>query len=681
MTPELRAAPLLVIDFETYYDSEYTLKKMSTTEYVYDPRFEVVGVSVRFGANRVWMEEAQFRAFAEQLDWSKVAGLAHHAQFDGLILWHHYGRVQPAYWYDTLSMARAVWGDTAANDLGSLMERYGVGQKGHQVHDAKGKRRADFSRHEWLDYGVYGVGDVDGTAAVFERLVPHVPAEELDLIDVTVRMYTEPGLVLDTSMMAQYVGEEAARKQALIDRVGADKKTLSSADKFAGLLSGMGYEVPMKQSPTAKQPDGSPKLIPAFAKTDPAFQEMLLGSDEELALLCEARLNAKSAGNETRSIRLLQAGSCGRALPVYLKYAGAGTYRWSGGDKTNWQNFERTNKKNPRKGVVRKSICAPAGYKIVAGDASQIEARFNAWFSGEQYLVDLFASGADVYSRFGTTIYNRPVDRKNNPEDEVPGHVAKTAILGLGYQMGHLRFGAELLKGANGGAPVQFVAADLEKLHIDPGPFLANPKNVEAILAMPSRLSTVEKLIHWTVAHYIVEVYRSTNSRIKANWGDMKQVIELMASGWRGRIGRNQIIEVVDDGLLLPSGMVMHYRGLRDEGDGQYSYMAKRGERSRLYGGMLTENLCQALCRIIVSDAMHRLAKEGWRPRAPGARLRDGFKVASMEHDAIIGLTPEAEAPYWSNLLLQYLSTPPSWAPDLPLAAEGGFGDTLASAK
>lgn len=657
---------LLTLDAETFYDSEYTLKKLSTTEYVFDPRFELIGMGVTLDGRKVWMEEPQWRAFAKALDWSQVAVLAHHAHFDGLILSYHYG-VRPCQWFDTLSMARAIHGETKAADLDSLMRYYEVGEKGHEVVAAKGKRRVDFTQTEWNQYGVYCLNDCTGTRDVFRKMLPGFPRRELDLIDITVRMYTEPSLLLDMPKMEEYLAWEIARKEDLLRRIGATRADLSSSDKFAELLRSIGVEPPTKDSPKTKNSDGSPKQIWAFAKTDPTFQELLADENDNVRWLCEARQGAKSVGNETRSGRLIGIGAGGRALPVYLKYAGAGTFRWSGADKVNWQNFERLNKKDPRKGTIRRSICAPAGHFIVGGDAAQIEARFNAWYSGQTDLVDAFATGKDAYSLFASVIYNRHIDRKKNPDDEIPGHVGKTSVLGLGFQMGYKKFGGEMLKGAGGAAPVQFTAADIEKLGIDPRTFLDNPHNVAEVAALPSRLSLKDKVLHYIVAHHIVGVYRRTNDKIVANWGTNKEIINLMAQGYTGPVGNGDIFSLVKDGILLPSGLVMHYRDLRLE-DKQYTYLAKRGKRSKLYGGLLTENLTQALCRIIVSDAMWRLHK-------------DGLKIVHMEHDFIGGVCPIPEAVYWKERLLEEIATPPDWAPGIPLAAEGGYGLTLADTK
>jgi len=317
--------------------------------------------------------------------------------------------------------------------------------------------------------------------------------------------------------------------------------------------------------------------------------------------------------------------------------------------------------------MIRQYIMAPEGYMIVGGDASQIEARFNAWFSGEKWLVDAFAAGEDIYSKFASVAFARPINRRDNPEDEIPGFIGKTCILGMGFGVGWLKLGQEFLSG-RAGPSVSFDRSYLDKLSIDPGPFLSDAKNVELIRALPSRLPLVDRLIHFTVAHYFVKVYRGQNKAIVKNWRYMEHIIKRMLNKEYGRTGPNGILEIVEDGVRLPSGLVVHYLDLRAEEGGNYTYYSKRGGRVQLYGAKLMENLTQALCRIIVADAMVRLKK-------------DGLRIVSMEHDAIIGLSIEEYAAAWLARILHEISSRPVWAPDLPLAAEGGFGKTLAKAK
>src|SRR5687767_3387670 len=89
---------VITLDFETFYGDDYTLSKMTNESYVRDPRFETIGCGVKVDHGpTVWTDEAGLRSWAATVDWSRVAVLAHHTHFDGLIFAHHYG-INPAFW-------------------------------------------------------------------------------------------------------------------------------------------------------------------------------------------------------------------------------------------------------------------------------------------------------------------------------------------------------------------------------------------------------------------------------------------------------------------------------------------------------------------------------------------------------------------------------------------------------
>jgi len=95
---------ILTIDWETYYDREYSLSKMTTEEYIRDDRFEVIGVAVKEDDNEtVWYDNKHMTAsrFAKLYDWKNCLVLAHNTQFDGAILSWRYG-IKPKGWLDTL---------------------------------------------------------------------------------------------------------------------------------------------------------------------------------------------------------------------------------------------------------------------------------------------------------------------------------------------------------------------------------------------------------------------------------------------------------------------------------------------------------------------------------------------------------------------------------------------------
>lgn len=690
---------LISLDFETYYDRDYTLRKMATSDYVRDPRFEtlLVGVKVNDAATVV-LDAPTFAAWVRAVDWSRCAVLAHHAHFDGLILAHHYG-VKPAMWFCTLSMARPLHGTDVGGSLEELMPFYGVGAKGREIENAVGKHAADFTPEEWARFADYCRNDVDGMKGIFDgMLVEGFPESELLLIDTTIRMFTEPSFVTDEALLNEVLVDERARKAELLERVGLDKKTIGSNEKLAEVFRSFGVEPPRKKSPKAKNPDGTLAMIYAFAKSDPGMQELLEHPDDEVRFLAEARVAIKSSINESRTLRMLEAGAGGRRVPVYLKYAAAHTHRWGGGDKRNFQNFERTNKKDPKKGRIRKALRAPDGHHLVVADSNAIEARMLAWFAGHDELVAGFAENRDVYSAFASRVYRRHVDRKKNPEDEIPGHVGKTAILGLGYQMGWAKFAATLAAGPMGAPPIVFTAQEAEGLGVRVEDYFADPElypgpnqpgyikrrraNWRKVEAMPSRLPLPERLVHCAVAAYLVRMYRDTNAPIAELWSEMERVIEAMAEGDEFAFGPGGCVRTVRHGLVMPSGLTLKYPGLErrvevtidDEGEEHtrvhYSFLDGHYGKTRkhIYGGLLVENIIQALARCVV-------AEQALRVRAAG------FHIVTTTHDEIVACVPEADAQRCLDATIRIMKTAPSWAAGCPLNAEGGFGRSYGEVK
>ena len=652
---------LIVVDFETYYDAEYSLSKMTTEAYVRDPRFEVIGVGVRDGKTRLWLERSEFMEWLRCERFVKTAALlAHHAHFDGLILSHHFG-IRPAFWFDTLSMARALHGTEVGNSLGTLMPKYGLGEKGHEVIEAKGKHRRDFTPAEYAAYGEYCLNDCDGAFGLAKAMVPQFDETELRLIDTTVRMFSEPSLRVDSEKLSKYLAWERARKAALLEQCGADKSTLMSNDKLAALFQTLQVEPPTKVSPATG------KEIFAFAKSDPGMQELLEDPRDEVRWVAEARIAVKSTINETRTERLLGAGARGE-LPIYLKFSGAHTHRWAGGDSMNPQNWERTNDDNPRKGVIRQSLLAPEGKVVVACDSGAIEARMTAWMAGHDRLVQAFADGADIYSEFATHIYKRKVDRKKNKEDKLPGFVGKVCILGLGYGMGWKKFAGTMLAGAMGGPPVVFTREDAANMSVNVRFFEGDYEG--DVRALVSRLGYDDLLVHCAVAKHIVDEYRRSNAPITRLWRKMDAMLKTMAidSNYK-RDMFFPYLEVERHRIRLPGGLYLRYPGLEAKEDGCSYLSGHAKKRVRAYGGSMTENVVQALARRVVAEQMLRIQDEL------------GLHIVTMTHDEVVVIVDEGLAESTLSAMVQIMKTAPAWAKGLPLAAEGGFGRSYGEAK
>ena len=548
---------ILTIDFETYYSADLGFAKQTTEEYVRDPRFEVVGVSVQVeDGEPEWYSGDMLGtyAFLKKFDWENSLALAHNAMFDGFILSEHF-QIKPKGWLDTLSMGRALHGTNVGGSLKVLAEFYGIGEKGTEVEDAKGLRRTDFPTAQLAQYGEYCKNDVRLTWKLFGCMSEGFPGVELRLIDLTIRMFTDPVLQLDEDMLKAHLVGEQQRKASIL--ASYNKDDLMSNPKFADLLRLHGVSPPMKISAATK------KETYAFSKTDEAFKELLEHENTAVQALVAARLGTKSTIEETRTERFIGIATRG-PMPVPLRYYAAHTGRWGGDDKLNLQNL-------PRASMLKKAILAPAGYLMIDSDSSQIEARTLAWLAGQDDLVEAFDRGEDVYKIMASAIYGKPVEKISKDER----FVGKTTILGAGYGMGAAKFQAQL-------------------------------KNFGVVVTLDE-------------AKRIIDTYRATYPKITALWKSAAVALEAMLRGQLTMLGRNGVLKIEGkDGVLLPNGLYIRYPNLRQKADEETGkveivYDTKKGRAiipNRIYGGKLIENVCQALARIIIGDQMLMIAKK-----------------------------------------------------------------------
>jgi hypothetical protein len=548
---------IIVIDFETAYGADLGFAKQTTEEYVRDPRFEVVGVAVQVNDGEPeWYtgDSIGTYAFLKQFDWENSLALAHNAMFDGFILTEHF-QIKPKGWLDTLSMGRALHGTNVGGSLKVLAEYYGIGEKGTEVNDAKGLRRTDFPPLQLAQYGEYCKNDVRLTWDLFGLMSASFPATELRLIDLTIKMFTEPVLQLDEGLLRSHLLKEQQRKKELLENFNKDD--LMSNPKFAELLEGYGVVPPKKKSPATG------KETYAFAKTDEAFKELLEHPNTAVQSLVAARLGTKSTIEESRTERFIGIAQRG-TMPVPLRYYAAHTGRWGGDDKLNLQNL-------PRGSALKKAILAPAGYMMIDSDSSQIEARTLAWLAGQDDLVEAFDRGEDVYKIMASAIYGKAVEEITKDER----FVGKTTILGAGYGMGAAKFQAQL-------------------------------KNFGVVVELDE-------------AKRIIDTYRQTYPKITALWKSAGVALEAILRGQTTTLGRDGILKIEGkDGIRLPNGLYIRYPNLRQKvdeetGKAEIVYDTKKGKATipnRIYGGKVIENVCQALARIIIGDQMLLVAKK-----------------------------------------------------------------------
>jgi len=548
---------IITLDFETFYDRGFSLSKITTEEYIRDPLFETIGVAVKVDDGETkWFSgpKAQTKQWLDQFPWDEAIAVAHNAVFDMAILNWQFD-IRPKRIVDTLSMLRAIDGPDAGNSLAKAAERYGLGVKGTEVINALGKRRLDFTPEELARYGEYCINDTELTYELFQRIAVGFPAVEFKLIDLTIRMFTEPSLVLDKTVLIDHLADVQAKKEALMSKLNYEKAELMSNPKLAELLEFHGVIPPTKISPATG------KETHAFAKNDEEFKALLEHENPQVQAIVAARLGVKSTLEETRTERFINIADRG-TLPVPLRYYAAHTGRWGGDDKVNLQNL-------PRKSPLKKAMRAPEGYVFIDCDSSQIEARTLAWLAGQDDLVDAFDAGEDVYKIMASSIYGVPVDEVTDPQR----FVGKTTILGAGYGMGPAKFQAQLKTFG--------VTMELEE------------------------------------CKRIIRVYRETYPMIPKLWRQTGDALEAMANNQTAPIGLSGVLEVRGaDGIKLPNGLSIKYPNMRyilREGKSEMVYDQKKGRAvipTRIYGGKAVENICQALARIVIGEQMLMVARK-----------------------------------------------------------------------
>ena len=621
---------IVTIDFETFYDSDFSLSKLTTEAYIKDSRFQVIGFGIKVNDGLThWYtgSHSELKIILDSYKLEENALLCHNTIFDGAILSFTFNII-PKLYLDTLSMARALHGINAGGSLKALAEKYHIGQKGTEVLDAKGKHRQDFEGDELHNYGQYCINDVELTYKLFHKLlrpqeeygIEEFPKSEILLIDITIRMFTQPRLKINDAILVERLEEVTTEKQELLDglqgRLKCEtteevRKKLASNKQFAELLEEMGVVVPLKVSPTTG------KDTFALAKTDLGFIDLQEHENSLIQELCTVRLGTKSTMEEARIERFLDIGCRNDGLlPIPLKYYGAHTGRWAGSDKVNFQNLPS---RDVKKKALKNAIIPPKGHVILNVDSSQIEARILVWLAGQEDVVQEFRNGEDVYANFSSKVYGKKITKANKKER----FVGKTCTLGLGYGTGW--------------------------------------KKLQHTLETSGQVAKLDD----TECKNLVRVYRDVNHKVIELWRECDKALESIASSTdKGYyLDKHKCVHIEKGRIRLPNGMCIYYPDLRwdtSESKSGFVYKSRRGTVG-IWGGSVVENVVQALARIVIGEQMIKVARE--------------YPVVLTVHDAIVCVAPEEEKDIALKRIMEIMSTPPEWAPDLPVACEGDYAN------
>ncbi len=622
------ARDLLILDFETYFDSEYSLRKMTTAAYILDARFEMQLAAVKLNKepHRI-IEGADFPAFLATLDPANTVTVTFNSLFDNSILAWRYGFV-PHMMLDAMGMARCLLGHKLRKfSLRAVADHLELGSKGESLKQMQGKRAAAIkSEGLWKEHCDYAIQDNVLCEGIFNRLLPLFPQKEQRVMDLVLRCCVEPSFVCDIELLRNHLDEVRQAKAELLNACPIDAIKLMSSAKFEAALKERGVPIQTKISPTGR-------VVPQFARTDPFMQELQEWPDIEVQAMAAARLGLKSTIEETRAEKLLSIAelpwpehAVGN-MPVPLRYGGAHTHRLSGDWGMNMQNMPADRKKDG-KSKLRASLKAPEGHAIIVADLGQIECRLSGWLCKAETLMGQFERKEDPYAALATQIFGRMINRK---VDHVEGFIGKTGILGLGYGCGKERFFTMAQQGAR-------------------------------VMGIDQDQVTRE------ICDLAVDTYRTMHKEFPTTWRRLDSILE---KGWAGVNHmhiRKGVVEVSNGVVHLPNNLKLYYHTPKhNTPDGGFVF-EYGGTKHDIYGAKLLENVTQALARIVVMDAAIRLYGRGLR-----------FRMQA--HDELVFIVRQECVDEAKQIIHGEMIRPPDWATDLPLTADVGVGDSYAEAK
>jgi len=599
-TPQLTYA----VDFESYYDKECSITTLGPVGYFSHPKFDAYMVSVEGS------DGFRYVGDPKKFDWTMLNGhivLSHNASFDEAL--YNFGvnagwfaKCVPDAWHCTADMAAYL--GLPRSLAGSTKAVFGD-EVSKDTRDAmKGQRWDEMTPEFQQEVIDYAAEDSVLCLKLWQEVGHKWPEREREISRHT-RVILSRGLPIDVPRLQKNI-EELKQKifdvEAGIPWAGHEK--LLSRKAFNAECRKYGLEPPA-----------------SLAKDNPEAIEWMDKHGETYEWVRSVQ-NYRRMNAMLKKLENLDRGTMadGRYYGG-MKYFGGHTGRWSGsGGNLNLQNLT----KGELFGVdMRRLIKAPEGKKLVVVDLSQIEVRTLMWLADAKEMLKEIAETDDIYETFAIR-FNMwdPSKGTLKGNDDKLRHRVKGIVLGCGYGCGVDRF-AELCG-------------------------ISEEEAAES-----------------------VSLYRTSLHEVPALW-----------DGY-GALLKKKFREFVDDlHLALPSGRAMSFRNIKQkrvivpppEGVDPQEWGLRyktvtiitrmlhgRPRQVRVWGGVITENMSQALARDIFAEHLVKLSG-----------VRD---VILHVHDEIVIEVDEADAPTALREAEQIMSVAPEWIPDIPLSAEGDIMD------
>lgn len=555
----------LHLDIETYCDLD--LKVVGVYRYVQHPSFRILMCAWAIDDDPVQIEDNEadvLLTLGDMICDPAVEKVAHNAAFERVCFSAKLGLpvgtyLDPEQWLDTAALAAEAGYSRKLEDLGKALgeEKDSAGTRLINLFSKpyRGKRRMPAEKpEEWERFKAYCVQDVVAMRSALKRLGGGWPTNRERLIYMTDQRINDHGMEVDLSLA------ERAHRAALANAV------LHEAE-FRRIT---GVDNPNSHPQVMAWAEREGLALPNLqAETVAALLETRLSPDHRRALELRQELALTAAKKFSTA---LQATCTDGRLRGAFVFHGAHTGRWTGkgvqphnlprarfaevADETDAileLMVDGTASPATLKRLVRPMFLGP----LTVVDYSSIEARVVAWMAGEEWALQAFRDGRDIYVE--------TAERMSTPTTKLTRAQGKVAVLALGYN------------GAVG--------------------------SLEAMGAEGSEEELLRLVVQW----------RKANPAIVRYW---KRLDEAFRRG-SGRVGPVVVGRRGDDRYLeLPSKRRLWYHDVKTGQRITFRDWTKHGWRADTYGGRLTENVTQAIARDLMAEALVRLERNGFQPVA-----------------------------------------------------------------
>lgn len=594
---------VVAIDTETYYDKEYGLQTLGTYAYITDRRFDPYMVSV-------YSDDVQYVGPLKDCPWEKITGrpwVAHNMSFDAQVLMEAQKRGWIPEWVTPVSLDctadLAVFFKAPRNLAGAVRELFGKTMEKETRDLMKGKTWDDAVAagldKQLLDYAL---NDAKFCYDLARLLGPKWPESEIRISRLN-RKAGSRGVCVNTDAVSSAIRSVKHSIYLAGDSIPWEwggpnqNKTPLSLERAREQCRKDGIPCPTTFKEDSEE---STEWEEQYAASFPWIKGIRHWRKANRLLKLLESLESRTRPDST--------------FPYQLKYFGAHTGRFAGGDGFNMQNlpkypFDQTSilEGEPehfmREIDVRPLFVAAPGKKLIVSDLSQIEARVLLFLCKDFRQLEDIKNGVHPYEAHA----RNTMGWKGGPlklEDRSLYDLAKARVLGLGYGCGALKF--------------KTVAKMLARLDL-----------------------TVDQ------CRTLVNSFRESNPLITSYWSLLNSA--LSASALRSE----------QCNIKLPSGRPLQYLDAFFEDNTVKARVEKGGSFYGFWGGVLTENACQAVARDVFVNGLLSVEEQGI------AEL--SFHV----HDEGIWEAPEDRAEEALTEINRCLSTSPEWATQLPLGAEG----------